>query len=117
MQLQNAAVNKGFVQLSGDDLRLGTNSGNAAGNVVIRNDGGDIIEMKKTGTGGGWLQINNNGVSNGVLQATSTGALSLSNPIPNEQLQLGGEIFIDNTANHTGIGTSLPTERLHVTGI
>jgi hypothetical protein len=116
LQLRSGSVDKGFVQLSGDNLRIGTNSGNTAGNIVFRNDGGDIIEMKKTGSGGGWLQINNNGVSNGVLQATSTGALSLSNPIPNEQLQLGGEIFIDNTANHTGIGTASPTERLHVNG-
>ncbi len=116
LQLKNANVDKGFVQLSGDNLRIGTNSGNTLGNVVFRNDGDDIIEIKKTGTGGAWLQLNKNGVSNGVLQATSTGALSLSNPIANEQLQLGGEIFIDNTANRTGIGTSSPTERLHVNG-
>jgi hypothetical protein len=116
LQLKNANIDKGFVQLSGDNLRIGTNSGNTLGNVVFRNDGDDIIEIKKTGTGGAWLQLNKNGVSNGVLQATSTGALSLSNPIANEQLQLGGEIFIDNTANRTGIGTSSPTERLHVNG-
>ena len=117
LQLRSSNVDKGFMQLNGDDLRLGTNSGNNLGNIIFRNDGLDIFKMQRNGTGGGWLQINDGaGISNGVLQATSTGALSLSNPKANEQLQLGGEIFIDNTANHVGVGTSSPTERLHVNG-
>lgn len=115
LQLKSSNVDKGFVQLSGENLRIGTNSGNTTGNIVFRNDGTDIMEMRKNGTGS-WLQLNANGVSNGVLQATSSGTLSLSNPIANEQLQLGGEIFIDGTANHVGVGTSNPTERLHVNG-
>jgi hypothetical protein len=31
-------------------------------------------------------------------------------------VQLGGEVFINNFTNRTGIGTSSPTERLHVNG-
>ena len=49
LQLQNAAVNKGFVQLSGDNLRLGTNSGNTTGNVVVRMNGNDRITINPAG--------------------------------------------------------------------
>jgi hypothetical protein len=49
LQLRSAAVNKGFVQLSGDNLRLGTNSGNATGNVVIRMNGNDLITINPAG--------------------------------------------------------------------
>jgi hypothetical protein len=114
-QLKANDVDKGFLQLNGDDLRLGTNSGNTLGKTVFRNDGVDIIEFKKNGTGS-WLQLNNNGVSNGVLQVSSTGTLSLTNPVANELLQLGGEIWINGTANRVGIGISSPAERLHING-
>jgi hypothetical protein len=49
LQLRSGAVNKGFVQLSGDNLRLGTNSGNATGNVVIRMNGNDRITINPAG--------------------------------------------------------------------
>lgn len=49
LQLQNAGVNKGFVQLSGDNLRLGTNSGNATGNLAIRMNGSDRITINPAG--------------------------------------------------------------------
>jgi hypothetical protein len=49
LQLRSATVNKGFVQLSGDNLRLGTNSGNATGNLVIRMNGNDRITINPAG--------------------------------------------------------------------
>lgn len=116
VQLQNAGVNKGFLQLSGENLRLGTNSGNTTGDVIMRMDGSDMIEFRKTGTGGSLMQMNANGVSVGVLQATSDGNVSLTAVNGNTQLQLGGEIFINDFTSRTGIGTSSPTERLHVNG-
>lgn len=116
LQLRSAAVNKGFVQLSGDNLRFGTNSGNTAGDVVLRMDGTDMIEFQKTGSAGAFMQMNVNGVSTGVLQTTSAGNVSLTSVNAGTQVQLGGEVFIDNTANKTGIGTSAPDERLHVNG-
>jgi hypothetical protein len=116
LQLRSATVNKGFVQLSGDNLRLGTNSGNTDGDVVLRMDGTDMIEFQKTVSGGTFMQMNVNGVSTGVLQTTSTGNVSLTAVNANAQVQLGGEVFINNTANKTGIGTSSPTERLQVNG-
>lgn len=115
-QLQNAGVNKGFMQLSGDNLRFGTNSGNASGDVIMRMDGSDMFEFRKTGTGGSLMQMNANGVSVAVLQAANTGNVSLTAVNSNTQLQLGGEIFINDFTSRTGIGTSSPTERLHVNG-
>ncbi len=49
LQLKSAAVNKGFVQLSGDNLRLGTNSGNTTGNVVVRLNGSDKVQINPSG--------------------------------------------------------------------
>ncbi|MFZ1683220.1 MAG: hypothetical protein WAU88_03725 [Candidatus Zixiibacteriota bacterium] len=49
VQIQNAGVNKVFVQLSGDNLRMGTNSGNTTGNMVIRMNGNDRITINPSG--------------------------------------------------------------------
>ncbi|MBK6966755.1 MAG: hypothetical protein IPH20_23365 [Bacteroidales bacterium] len=49
LQLKSGGVNTGFVQLSGNNLRLGTNSGNATGNVVVRLNGDDRITFNPSG--------------------------------------------------------------------
>ena len=49
IQLQNSDVNKGFMQLSGDNIRIGTNSGNTAGKFVIRTNGGDRVFVDGSG--------------------------------------------------------------------
>ena len=48
-QLQSAGVEKGFVQLSGNNLRLGTYSTNNTGNVIFRLDGGDRFTIFPSG--------------------------------------------------------------------
>lgn len=74
-QLQQAGVSTGFVQLSSDDLRIGTNSGNTAGAMVIRMNGTDRVFVDSIGQVGigrsapGYdLDIN----GNQRIQSTST---------------------------------------------
>jgi hypothetical protein len=53
LQLKNgSAVNKGFFQISGDNVRLGTNSGNATGDLIIRMNGADRITVRENGNMG-----------------------------------------------------------------
>ncbi|MEO6733011.1 MAG: hypothetical protein ABIN01_17435 [Ferruginibacter sp.] len=42
-------TNKGFLQLSGDHLRTGTNSGNTDGKFIIRNNGADRLSVDAAG--------------------------------------------------------------------
>ncbi len=49
LQLKSSNVNKGFFQLSGNDVRFGTNSGNATGKVILRMNGNDVIKFNKFG--------------------------------------------------------------------
>jgi len=51
---QNAAVDKTFMQLSGNDLRIGTYSSNALGKFIVRVGGGDRITVES----GGFVGIN-----------------------------------------------------------
>lgn len=116
LQLQNAGVNKGFVQLSGDNLRFGTNSGNINGRMIMRFDGDDMFSFQKTAPGGSSVQMSANNIPVGLLEATTSGNVSLTSINNNTQVQLGGEVFINNFTNKTGIGTASPDERLHVVG-
>jgi hypothetical protein len=143
LQLQSDGLNKGFVQMSGDNLRIGTNSGNNLGKFVIRTNGGDRVFVDDNGNMGigvtdpaAKLHINS-GSSIEALRITGTDAtiirmmtggtdkaniyatgndLNLTTVQSNGLLRLNGEVFINNTANGTGIGTTTPDERLHVVG-
>jgi hypothetical protein len=44
LQLKSAGINKTFLQLNGEDLRMGTNSGNENGDIVFRLNGEDVIK-------------------------------------------------------------------------
>lgn len=53
LQLRNGSnVNTGFFQLSGNNVRMGTNSGNTAGNMVIRMNGTDRVFVDENGNMG-----------------------------------------------------------------
>lgn len=49
VQLQASGVNKGFFQVSGTNLRMGTNSGNTLGSVIIRLNGNDRVQIDPSG--------------------------------------------------------------------
>lgn len=52
IQLTDAGENKGFFQLSGNNVRLGTNSGNSTGDLVIRMNGADRVTIRENGNVG-----------------------------------------------------------------
>ena len=49
IQFQNGGVNKTYLQLTGDNLRLGTNGGNQFGKTIIRMAGADRVLIDSTG--------------------------------------------------------------------
>ena len=52
IQFKNAGVDKGFVQLSGNNIRMGTNSSNSLGKFIIRTAGGDRVYVDSLGNMG-----------------------------------------------------------------
>ncbi len=50
--LHNGGVQKGFIQLSGDDFRVGTFSDNDLGSFVVRTNGGDHLFVNPSGNVG-----------------------------------------------------------------
>jgi len=114
VQLKSSSVNKGFMQLSGDNLRIGTNSGNTTGKIVFRNDGIDIIDFDKITGNGSQLRMYHNGADAGRLYSNTSGDLNL-NSASSHNLILNGDINI-TPGHRIGIGTIVPTEKLHVVG-
>lgn len=49
IQFQTGGENLGFIQLSGNNLRLGTNSANDVGNVIFRLNGSDRVFIDEAG--------------------------------------------------------------------
>lgn len=50
LQLRNGSnVNTGFLQLSGNDVRLGTNGGNSTGNLIIRMNSNNRVTINPNG--------------------------------------------------------------------
>ncbi|MFT3681647.1 MAG: hypothetical protein QM791_15355 [Ferruginibacter sp.] len=143
LSLNTAGVEKGFVQLSGDDLRVGTYSPNSAGRFIVRTAGTNQLTINpdgKTGIGiedaAAKLHINSGasiealrlqGNTNTIIRFmtgttekafiySSGNDMNISTVQDGGKLFLNSEVYIDKGANRTGIGTSLPEQRLHVAG-
>lgn len=136
-------VEKGFLQLSGDNLRIGTYSSNTLGKFIARVGGGDRFSV----TGDGRIGINtispeadlhivslSNGADGLRLEATfptvefftagtqkgfiqMTGQNMDIRALGGGQVRLGNELYVDETDNRVGIGTTTPEQKLHVTGV
>lgn len=83
LQLQSAGINKGFFQLSGNNVRIGTNSDNTGGKFIIRMNGLEHVTIDSTGYVGigtstpeSILQVDGPGyasyTTNGLFQIGST---------------------------------------------
>ena len=68
LQLQNEGVDKGFVQLSGDDIRVGTYSTNTTGRFIVRTQGANQVVVDENGM---------NLPANGKMTRTVSGAKNL----------------------------------------
>lgn len=84
-QLKAAGENKGYFQLSGDNVRMGTNSGNSTGNLIIRMNGTDRVFVDQTGKVGVGitsptekLDVNGNINFDGKLTSSQTGNAPLT---------------------------------------
>ncbi len=106
LQLRSATDNKGFVQLSGDNLRLGTNSGNATGNVVFRMNGNDRVTINPQGDIDIEGKITNN---------AATGNSSLT-PYCYGKIDEDGSI-ISGTGNFTAARLSVGSYRVYCSGV
>ena len=73
LQLQNNNVDKGFVQLVNDDIKIGTNSTNTNGKLIVRTKGVDRFTIDDDGigtfgtSGSGGTIIMNGPVSSGFI--------------------------------------------------
>lgn len=94
----------GFIQISGDDLRIGTNSGNAAGKFVVRNNGGDRFSIDPVGR----VAVN---------MSASGEAIRLNGTDPAINIYQSGvqKSYLWQTGNHLRIGVSDPAGKIIVT--
>lgn len=120
MQLKGAgSVDKGFVQLAGDDLRLGTNSGNSLGNVFVRMNGANRFQFAESGRftlladATPTMYFNTGGINKAYIQLQGD---NLRLDAPANKLYLGDDMVVDDATNRVGIGTVAPTEKLQVQG-
>lgn len=49
LQLRNAGVDKGYIQISNDDIKIGTNLSNETGKFIVRTNGADRFSINNIG--------------------------------------------------------------------
>ncbi len=104
LQLQNSGVDKGFLQLNGDDIRLGANNGNTNGKVVLRTNGIDRVHVDNAG----YVQVGPDpnfklGMVNIVTPAADQGQFSL-NLVSDAGSQFGPSILFQKRTAAESLG-------------
>lgn len=127
IQLQNSAVDKGFMQLNGNDLRIGTNSSNINGKFVVRTAAGDQFFVDNAGyvgigvagagaearvhvgtglgvslTSNGYMMLGNTASSNVVFDNNEIQARNNSNAVSLTLQRSGGSVRIGGTPVPSG---------------
>lgn len=115
--LHNSNVQKGFIQLSGDDFRVGTFSDNDLGKFVVRTNGGDHFFITPTGNvgigtsspatklhvSGGGLRISSSGEALGIYGNNPFVQFWHNNVAKFYMQQLGNDMHFGNsTGNNSG---------------
>jgi hypothetical protein len=103
LQFQNGSTDKTFVQLSGENLRMGTNSGNTNGNIVFRLNGVDRMYFTPEGNmivPGGYIQAGGDlKLTSGAATRSITGTADLL-PIAYGRVSSAG-VLLSGTSNVT----------------
>lgn len=141
LAFKSSEVEKGFVQLSGDDLRVGTYSSNSTGRFLVRTGGANRLAVTSEGEVGigtdapqAFMHVNS-GSQNSTLRLQSdnyptvlfyqgnnslgsivAGADFFNVASPGKLMRLNNTLVVDGVNNRVGIGTSTPDELLHVAG-
>jgi len=110
VQLKNAGVDKGFIQLVNDDIRIGTNINNSNGKFIVRTAGVDRFSIDDNGTGifgssssdgaiimngpvGSSIYLQSGNLTQGIIRATAN----------TFEMNRSGAGMLKLTANATGI--------------
>jgi hypothetical protein len=119
IQFQNAGVNKSYVQISGDNLRMGTNSGNQLGKAVFRMAGTDRVYIDSTGN----IQVlglqDVSLTSHGYLTLGSLTGDNLIFDAQEIQARNNGDaddMVLQNEGGNVGIGVFPPNDKLDING-
>lgn len=141
LSFKAASVDKGFAQLSGDDLRVGTYSSNTTGRLIVRTGGANRLAVTSDGDVGvgtdaplAFLHVNSGGQNstlrlqsdnfpsllfyqgNNALGSIVGGTDFFNMSAPGKLMRLNNTLVVDGVNNRVGVGTSTPDELLHVAG-
>ncbi|MBL7729842.1 MAG: hypothetical protein JNM88_01580 [Chitinophagaceae bacterium] len=118
LQFQQSGASDGFIQLSSDDLVLGTNNGNQFGKTIIRMAGTNRVLIDSTGN----IQVlglqDVSLTSHGYLTLGSLTGDNLVFDAQEIQARNNGSadnIILQNEGGNVGIGVATPDERLTLT--